>query len=117
MGWYDSFIRLLACLLLIPLIGAAVAYWRGRFAGAMLWNGSLPLVVMCVSILLMLVNKAQVTAGGLLYAIPPVVSLAVCAAGYLGRSRSRLLFWFPWSLNLAMVAFLFYLAFWFHISF
>jgi hypothetical protein len=117
MGWYDSFIRLLACLLLIPLVGAALAYLRRRFAGAMLWNGSLPLVVMCASILLMLVNQTQVTAGGLLYAIPPVLSLAVCAAGYLRRSRHPLLFWFPWFLNLAMVAFFFYLAFWFHISF
>jgi hypothetical protein len=117
MGWNESFIRLLAGLLLIPLIGAAVAYWRGRFAGAMLWNGSLLLSVMCASILLTLVNKAQVTAGGLLYAIPPVVSLAVCTAGYLRRSRSWLLFWLPWSLNLAMVAFLFYLGFWFRISF
>ena len=117
MGWYGSFIRLFACILLIPVISAALAYWRGRFAGLMLWNGSLPLLVLGASLLAMLVNKTQITAGGLLFAIPPIAVLAACTAGYLRHSRHPLLFWFPWSLNLAIVAFLFYMAFWFHISF
>ena len=117
MGWYDSFLRVFPCILLIPLVGAAVAHWQGRFAGAILWNGFLLLLVLGASVLAMLVNKTGVTAGGLLYAIPPVAALAVCTAAYLRRSRHPFLFWFPWFVNLATVAFLFYLAFWFHISF
>ena len=115
MGGYDLFVRFLACILLIPLISAAVAYWRGRFARSMLWNGSLPFLVLCASALELLVSPTQITAGGLLYVIPPVAGLPACAAGYLRHGRHPLLFWFPWSVNLAIVAFLFYLAFWFHI--
>jgi len=117
MDWNDLFVRLLACILLIPVISAAVAYSRGRFAGVMLWNGSAPLLVMGASVIEMLLNKTHVTAGGLLFAIPPVTALATSTAGYLRHSRHPLLFWFPWFVNLAMVAFLLYLSFWFHISF
>jgi hypothetical protein len=117
MGWYDLFVRLFTCILLIPVIGAAIAYWRGRFAEVMLWNASIPLLVMCASALAMLVNKTQITAGGLLFAIPPVAVLAACTAAYLRHSRHPLMFWFPWTVNLAIVAFLLYMAFWFHISF
>ena len=117
MGWYDSFLRVFPCILLIPAIGALLTYWQGRFAGAMLWNGSLLLLVLGASVLAMLVNRTGITAGGLLYAIPFVVALAVCTAGYRRQGRHPFLFWFPWFVNLAIVAFLFYLAFWFHISF
>ncbi|HXA78144.1 MAG TPA: hypothetical protein VNV41_13520 [Candidatus Acidoferrales bacterium] len=113
----DLFLRFFACILLIPLISAAVVYWRGQFARAMIWNGSLPILLLCASVPSMVVNPTQITAGGLLYTIPPVAGLAVCTAGYLRHGRNPLLFWFPWSVNLAIEAFLLYLAFWFHISF
>jgi hypothetical protein len=117
MSWNDSFLRFFACILLIPMIGAAVAYWRGRLARSMLWNGSQLVLVLCVSVLEMFLNHTPMTAGGLLYAIPPVAGLATCAAGYLRHGQHPLLFWFPWFVNLVILACLFYLAFWFHISF
>jgi hypothetical protein len=115
MGWHNLLVRFLTCILLIPLLSAAVAYRRGHVASSMLWNGSLPLLVIGVSVLEILVSPTQITAGGLLYTIPPLAGLAACTAGYLKRGRHPLLFWFPWSVNLAIVAFLFYLSFWFRI--
>jgi hypothetical protein len=68
MDWNNLFVRFFAFILLIPVISAAIAYWRRRFARSMLWNGSLPLLVLSVSVLEMFFNNTQITAGGLLFA-------------------------------------------------
>jgi len=68
MGWNVLFVRFFAFVLFITVTSAAVAYWQRRFARSMIWNGSVPLLLLCVSVLKMFFNQTRITAGGLLTA-------------------------------------------------
>jgi hypothetical protein len=114
MDW-DFIGRVFTCLLAIPLIGAAASYWLGRRSGAMIWNGSVPVLVLGYIEIWMLTIGGAWTVAGLPFVIPPAAGLAASALGYFLHSQRPLLFWFPWCLNLAIVAFLSYMAFWFRV--
>lgn len=111
----EIILRALVFILVVPIIGATVAYRQGRHAAAMVWNGIVPILLVGASALAMLVNPTPITAGAALLFTVPLGIAAACAVGYRRRSPHPLLFWFPWFGNLAIAAFLVYLTFWFRI--
>jgi len=83
---------------------------------AMVLNGVLPLLVLIGSALVILNNPPRrISAGAALYFAVPSGVLFACSVGLRNRRLHPALFWFTWTVNLAIVAFLFYLSFLFRI--
>lgn len=107
-------LRLIVAVLAIP---AACALWnhlRGHAQAAQCWNAVLPGLVLVVCVVAIAHNGlTRITAGGVaLTAFPAVVLLAAWA----GIKRpSTPLFWGVWACNIAILAFMGYLAFAFRI--
>ena len=112
----ETILRGLVLVLFIPAIGAVAAYLMGNPATAIVLNGVLPLLVFVASALVIVTNlPTTITAAGALYFVIPLVTLLASLAGFRLRRLPPALFWLPWSVNLAIVAFLFYLSFFFKI--
>jgi hypothetical protein len=111
----EIILRGLALVLFSPVIIAAVAYAIGHPSIALLLNALVPLLVFLGSGLAMLNNPTRVTAAGVLYFVVPLVVLLACAAGLRVRTLQRGVFWFTWAANVAILAFLFYLSFFFKV--
>ncbi len=109
-------LRALVIVLFMPAIGAVAAYVTGHPSMAMALNGVLPLLVLLFSALVMLNNPpTRVSVVASLYFVIPLVVLLACWVGLRLRRPHPALFWSTWALNLATVAFLFYLSFLFRI--
>ena len=112
----EAFFRGLVIVLFFPAIGAVIAYLFGHPSVAMVLNGVLPLLVLVASALVTVSNPpTNVSLGASLYFVIPVAVLLACVAGLRVRRLHPALFWFTWAVNLAIVAFLFYLTFLFRI--
>ena len=112
----ENVLRVLVIILFMPAIGAVAAYLMGNPATAMVLNGVLPLLVFVASALVIVTNlPTTITAAGALYFVIPLATLLASLAGFRLRRLPPALFWLPWAANLAIVAFLFYLSFFFKI--
>ena len=111
----ETILRGLVLVLFMPVIGGTVAYLIGHPLKAMVWNGVVPLLVFIASALAFLNNPTQITVAGLLYFAFPLAVLLACAVGLRLRRVHPALFWFTWAVNAAILAFLFYLSFFFKI--
>jgi hypothetical protein len=110
----EIILRGLVLVLFSPVIGSAVAYAVGHPSIALL-NALVPLLVFLGSGLAILNNPTQITAAGMLYFAVPLVALLACAVGVRVRRLQPGVFWFTWAVNVAILAFLFYLSFFFKI--
>ena len=109
-------LRGLVLVLFIPAIGAVVAYLIGHPSMAMALNGVLPLLVLFGSAVAILNNPpTEINIVATLYFAIPLAVLVMCSVGLRVRRLRPALFWLTWTVNLAMVAFLFYLSFLFRI--
>ena len=112
----ENVFRVLVIILFMPAFGAVVAYLMGNPATAMMLNGVLPLLVFLASALVIVTNPpTRVTVGGSLYFAIPLAVLLASLAGFRLRRLPPAFFWLTWAVNLAIVAFLFYLSFMFRI--
>jgi len=112
----ENVLRVLVITLFIPAIGALAAYSMGNPAAAMVLNGVLPLLVFIASALVIVTNlPTTITAGGALYFVIPLAALLTSLVGFRLRRLPPALFWLTWAVNLVIVAFLFYLSFFFKI--
>ena len=112
----ENILKVVVLVLCIPAIGGVAAYLTGHPSAAMVLNGLVPLLVVLVSALAMLNNPpTEINLGAALYFVLPVAVLLACGVGLRARRLHPALFWFSWAVNLATVAFLFYLAFLFKI--
>jgi hypothetical protein len=112
----ENVLRGLVLVLFVPAIGAVIAYLVGHPSRAILLNAVVPLLVFIASALVIVTNPPiAITVGGTLYFGIPLGVLLACAVGLRGRRPPPTLFWFTWAINLAIVAFLFYLSFFFTI--
>jgi hypothetical protein len=108
----EIILRGLVLVLFIPAIGAIVAYLTGHPSTAMVFNGVVPLLVFAASALVIVSNPpTRVSVVGALYFVVPLVVLLGCGVGLRRRSVHPALFWFTWAVDVAIVAFLFYLSF------
>ncbi len=92
-----------------------MAYRGGRREAAIALNGALPLLVIIAAAIAMASNPTRVTAGGLLLFAVPVAALLACVAGFRVPRAHPPVFWATWTVNLAILAFFVYLAFFFRI--
>jgi hypothetical protein len=112
----ENILKGVVLVLFMPAIGGVVAYLMGHPSVAMVLNGVVPLLVLIVSALAMLSNPpTEINFAAALFFVFPLAVLLACAAGLRARRLHPALFWFSWAVNLATVAFLFYLAFLFKI--
>jgi hypothetical protein len=111
----EIILRVLVFMLFIPAVGAVGAYVTGHPSAAMVSNGVVPLLVLLASAVAFLNNPTTVTVGGMLYFVVPLGVVMACAAGLRRHRLHPALFWLTWAVNLAIVAFLFYLSFMFKI--
>jgi len=112
----ETILRGLVLVLFIPAVGAVVAYLTGNPATAIVLNGVLPLLVFLASALVIVTNlPATITVAGILYFTIPLAVLLASLAGFRLRRLPPALFWLTWAVNLAIVAFLCYLSFFFRI--
>ena len=112
----EIILRGLVVVLLVPAVGAMAAYVTGHPTLAMVLNGGLPLLVLVASALVMWNNPpTNVSVVAALYFACPLVVLLACSVGIRLRRMHPALFWFTWTVNVAIVAVLFYLSFLFRI--
>jgi hypothetical protein len=109
-------LRGLVLVLLVPALGAVAAYRTQPPSAAMVLNGVVPLLVFAGSALAIVNNPpANVNLVGALYFVVPLGVVLACGAGIRRQRVHPALFWCTWAVNIAIVAFLFYLSFLFRI--
>jgi hypothetical protein len=111
----EKALKLLVVLLAIPAIAAPGTYRGGSRGAAIALNGLLPLLVIIASAIAMVGKPVKITPGGLLLFSVPVSVLVACGVGYRVPRAHPVVFWVTWAINVAIVAFFGYLAFFFKI--
>ena len=114
----ESIFRVLIFISMIPVIGAAVVYFRGNRSGSIKWNVTLPIIAIIGTLLAMLsqpLGQEGLNAPALSLLAIPIAEVLLCAVTFRFPASYHFLFWVVWLVNVAIIGMGIYLAFFFKI--